>query len=275
MGVRLYSVRRRLICGVFAAFVLLAPGVHADDPKTVPVTAAPPAVDLSIRTNPYRPMAGGTTTLTATIKSPDTDKKRALAGLFFVREDLGQLFFNEPAHKDDNTFENTVTLPSGGEWRVFGTVVTETDAEKGESAETVVGPLKLAIDGARPVREPLIPQVVPMVRINGYSLSLKQPARIVMGDNQPLVFTLLDGQTQQVADMDIWRDALAHLVLVDKETKTLLHITPDMTDPRTGRTGTLVFPTRFPRAGIWRGWVIFHRTGQVFTMPLVLRVLSR
>jgi hypothetical protein len=138
-----------------------------------------------------------------------------------------------------------------------------------------MGPVKLSIDGARPVREPLIPQVVPTVRINGYSLSLKQPARIIAGTDQQLAFMLLDPQTQQVSDMDIWRDALAHLVLVDKDMKTLLHITPDPNDPRTGRTGTLVFPARIPKAGIWRGWVLFRRTGQVFTMPLVLRVLNR
>ncbi len=220
-------------------------------------------------------MAGGSAALTATIKAPDANKKRALTGLFFVREDLGQLIFNAPVRKDDNTFENPVVLPSGGEWRVFGSVVTEVDEDKGETAETIVGPVKMAIDGARPVREALIPQVVPTVRVNAYTITLKQPTRIAAGTDQQLVFTLQDAQLQQVSDTDIWRDALAHLVLVDKDTKTLIHSTPDPTDPRTGRTGTLVFPARFPKEGLWRGWVLFQRTGQVYTMPLVFRVLSR
>jgi hypothetical protein len=274
----LFSPRRRpLTCGICAAIALAAPAVRADDHtvSSALAPAVPAPVGFKIKTSPYRPMAGSSATLTATIKPPDTEKKRIVGGLFFVREDLGQLFFNEPVRREDDTFENTVVLPSGGEWRVFGSVITELDADKGETVEMIVGPEKLSIDGARPVREPLIPQVVPTVRINNYALTLKQPTRIVAENEQKLVFTLLDGQTQQVSDMDIWRGALAHLILVDKDVKTLLHITPDPTDPRTGRTGTLVFPTRFPKAGIWRGWVLFQRTGQVFTLPLVLRVLSR
>ena len=125
------------------------------------------------------------------------------------------------------------------------------------------------------MREPLIPQMMPSVRNSSHSLNLKQPTRIVAEDMQQLVFTLQDTQGQQVSDMDIWRDALAHLVLVDKDAKTLLHVTPDRADPRTGRTGTLVFPTRFPKAGVWRGWVLFHRNAQAFTLPLVFRVSNR
>lgn len=277
MRVCLCPAGKSIAFGVIVALALIPkpPGARADDTKKVSVPTAPGPLSFSIRTSPYRPIAGSAATLTTTIKAADTGIKRILGGLFFVREDLGQLIFEEPTRKDDSTSEDTVTLPSGGEWRVFGSVITEVNADKGETAETVVGPLKLSIDGARPVREPLIPQVTPSVRVSSYALTLKQPTRIVSGDTQTLVFTLLDGQTQQVSDMDIWRDALAHLVLVDRDTKTLLHITPDRNDPRTGRTGTLVFPARFPRAGIWRGWVLFHRSGQVFTLPLVFRVSGR
>jgi hypothetical protein len=275
MSVRFYPGHRAIVCSVFAALLLAATGVRADDAKQPsPAASGPAALDFNIKTRPYRPMPGAAATVTATIQSSDTDKKRTLGGMFFVREDLGQLFFNESVRKDDSVFETNVTLPSGGEWRVFGSVITELNEDKGETAETIVGPMKLTIDGARPLREPLIPQVVPTVRISGYSLSLKQPTRIVAGKDQQLAFTLLDGQAQQVSDTDIWRDALAHLVLVDKDLKTLIHSTPDPTDPRTGRTGTLVFPARIPTPGLWRGWVLFRRSGQVFTMPLVLRVLN-
>jgi hypothetical protein len=281
MSVCLYPLRpdlRSTVCGAVAAVIFLSGVARADDPKPASVPAAPPALQFSFRTSPYRPMAGSPATLTATIKAPDTEKKRALAGLFYVREDLGQIVFNEPIRKDEKdmaTAEDAVTLPSGGEWRVFGNVVTEIDAEKGETSETIVGPVKLLIDGARPVREPLIPQMMPSVRTTAYSLNLKQPTRIIAEEAQTLIFTLQDAQGQQVSDTDLWRNALAHLVLVDKDVKTLLHITPDPTDPRTGRTGTLVFPTRFPKSGIWRGWVVFHRNAQAFTLPLVFRVSNR
>jgi hypothetical protein len=261
--------------GALAALLLFVPSVRADDPKAPPSPVVPPQVDLSIRTSPYRPMVGNAATVTATIKAPDTTKKRAVAGLFFVREDVGQLFFDEPTRKDDGTFEDTITLPSGGEWRVFGNVVTEVNADKGDTAETITGPIKLTVDGVRAVREPLIPQVTPTIRNSNYSLTLKQPTRIMADDSQALVFTLLDAQAQQVSDTDIWRGALAHLVLVDKDAKTLLHVTPDTTDPRTGRTGTLVFPARLPKAGIWRGWVLFRRNGQIVNLPIVLRVSGR
>ncbi len=263
-----------MTCAAFAALLVAAPGARSDDSKTPGSAPAAAPLEFSIKASPYRPLAGSAATVTATIRSADSEKKRILGGMFFVREDLGQLLFHEAARKDDRTFASAVTLPSGGEWRVFGSVVTEVDAESGQTAETIVGPVKLNIDGVRPLREPLIPQLTPSVRVNSYTLSLKPSTRIVAGSEQTLVFTLLDGQAQQVTDMDIWRDALAHLVVVDRDLKTLLHFTPDPTDPRTGRTGSLVFRARIPKEGIWRSWVLFRRGGQVFTMPLVLRVLN-
>ncbi|MBC8101843.1 MAG: hypothetical protein H7Z41_04565 [Cytophagales bacterium] len=274
------KARRIGFAGVGIAMGLAGPSfaARADAPKTRSAPAPPPALELKIKTSPYRPSVGASVTINATVSSVDTSAsttggKRVVSGLFLVRDDLGGLFFEEPTEKDE-TFQSVLTLPSGGQWRVFGSVATEGDTE-GPPPESIVGPVTLTVDGARPLRASLIPQMMPFVRTGSYSLSLGQPTRITTGDTQRLIFTLVDNQSQQVSDMDLWRGALAHLVLVDRDLKTLIHVTPDASDPRTGRTGTLVFPTRFPKSGIWRGWVLFYRGAQVVTLPLVLRVLGR
>lgn len=258
------------------------PATSTTKPNAVAAAAvtetAPPVLlpRLVAKASPYRPSASQAATITLTVapapggaalpKDKDTE-----LGVFYVRDDVGDLYWEQAKAGDDgSSYTNTISFPTGGEWRVFG----EITPQGGNSV--VTDPVKLTVDGARAVRAPLIPQVMPMQRVSGYTLTMKQPTRVVGGgEAQTLVFSLRDSHGDPVTDMDLWRGAIAHLILVDHDAKTLLHVIPDADDPRNGRTEYLVFPVRFPKDGVWRGWVVFQRGSQPVTIPFALRVSGR
>jgi hypothetical protein len=268
--------------------------VHADPPAApatatpataAPATAAPaasaessaaavvPPPQLQVQSNPYRPTPGQTAIVTYSLKSPDGKQDLpapTTLRIYIVRDDDGDLYFEQPdADSGANTFTESFTFPSGGDWRIFGEAVAD------DGTTRMTAPTRISVDGARPVRTPLIPQVLPLVHVGGYTLTFKEPTRVVEGDDARLVFALVDAGGNPVTDTNLWHDAIAHLILVDRDGKTLVHATPDMDDPRSGRSEYLIFPIHVPKEGIWRGWVVFERGSVPTTIPFVLRVLGR
>lgn len=257
---------------VVMAAVFATTGVAVATTQQEPVL---PAYTLEVRSQPHRPQVRQSATLTVKVKEKGSnkgltafDEGRAESPLqfFFVREDLGAIYREMPMDRPDaeGAWTHSFAFPSGGEWRVFAAFRPE-----GAFQKQVMG-VKVTVDGVRAPRTSLTPQTAPLVREQGYTLALKT-TRLPVGQETPLLFTLTDGQGQGVTDMQLWQGALAHLVLVDRDLKSLVLAELDALDSRNGRTGSLVFKAHFPRAGIYRGWVQFQRLGQVYSIPFTIR----
>ena len=72
-------------------------------------------------------------------------------------------------------------------------------------------------------------------------------------------------QIKDPANLEPYLGALGHLILIHEDAETFVHSHPD---DRAASPGTLVFLARFPKPGVYRGWLQFQRAGKVFTSEL-------
>jgi len=119
---------------------------------------------------------------------------------------------------------------------------------------------------------PINPQNLPLVRASGVTMAMKQPNRLMARQTQSLEFNVSDEQGQPITDLALWLGALAHLTFIERDAETLVRSVPDAADPRNGRSGVMTFLVRFPKPGIYKGWMQFKRNGQIATLPFVVRV---
>lgn len=227
---------------------------------------------LEVRAEPARPVAGKPVTLVLAVRSRETGRpvtefelvREELFHLILVRDDLGQLFHEQPEPGPDGSFRISFTFPTGGDWRLFGEF-----APKGAGTQIVT--TTLAVEGMRGMRAALRPALQPIVRQNDMTLVM-QPMNLAAGRDLSMTFALTDRASRPLTDLQPRLGATAHLIFVEQDARTLVHAVPDAAGPRSGRNGNLTFLARFPRAGIYRGWVEFRRGGIVHAIPFAVRV---
>lgn len=233
---------------------------------------APAPFTLEVSTEPARPVAGKPATLTLALRARETGKpvtdfdtvyERPLHLLLF-REDLGAFFHELPEPGPDGRFTLRFTFPTGGDWRLFAEA-----APKDTGAQTASA--TLAVEGPRGMRALLVPALRPLVRQSGMLLAMS-PVNLAARKTLPVLFTLTDTSGRPLTDLAPWLGALAHLILIERDARTPVHSLPDETDPRHGRNGNLVFLVRFPKGGIYKGWVQFRRGVTIHALPFVVRV---
>lgn len=242
--------------------------VKDDDGKRKPT---PKPFTLSVKTDPARPVAGRPVKMTILVHSRATGKPvtdfdivhEQKMHLILVRDDLGAFFHEHPDLHADGRFTYTFTFPTGGNWRVFGDV-----APQGAGSQITMAPL--VVDGPKQPRAALAPVARPVVKDSGMVLSMK-PMTLTARKTLPVMFTLNEDSGKPVTDLQPWLGAMAHLILIEQDAATFVHSHPDEADPRNGRNGTLTFLSRFPKPGIYKGWVQFQRGGTIHTMPFVVR----
>lgn len=237
-------------------------------------SAAAAPYELKVELDPRRPLAGNSVEVKVTVRDRATGElvkefeevRQRRMHLFLVREDGGELYLEQPV-PDERTGEVKFrySFPTGGEWRVWADV-----APKGGGGAYLL-PARVRIDGPRPLREQMMPQLAPQVRDNGMTLTMR-PTRITAGSTDPVPLRLVDGRGGPVTDLQPFDGALAQLYFVDRDAKVLLMAQPDETDPRNGRSDTLTFPVRFPKGGVYKGWLQVQRGTVRSLMPFIIRV---
>jgi hypothetical protein len=87
----------------------------------------------------------------------------------------------------------------------------------------------------------------------------------------PVVFTIRDVRTGlPVADLQAYLGAAGHLLLVHEDASTFVHSHPD-DNVQELPAGSLRFLARFPKPGLYRGWLQIRRAGQVLTADILLQ----
>ncbi len=243
------------------------------DPKRKP---APSPYVLEVRTEPRAPVVSQSVVMTlrvtdratgTLVKEWNPNRENPIR-LLIVRKDLGAFTYGLPDAQPDGTFKQSFSFTGGGEWRIFADF-----APKGAGVQTAVA--KLNVSGVRDLPTPINPQSLPLVRASGATLAMKQPNRLFARQTQSLEFNLSDEQGQPLTDLSLWLGALAQLTFIERDAETLLRAVPDTADPRNGRSGVMTFLVRFPKPGIYKGWMQFKRNGQIATLPFVVRVSDK
>jgi hypothetical protein len=239
------------------------------------VSALPKPYFLKVKPDPAQISAGKTARLSLSVWSREEHRlvsdfeivhERKLH-LILVREDLGLFFHEHPELQADGTFSLTFRFPTAGRWNLFADM-----APRGAGQQVAL--YTVTVEGGPYRPEVPVPSAQPVVRQGDLTLTM-QPAYLVAGRAIWLSFKLEDGAGHPPSGLEPWLGAPAHLILISKDTPIFVHSHPEPGDEQASRDGRLIFQARFPRAGVYKGWVQFQRLGQLFTLPFVLRVAEK
>jgi YtkA-like protein len=207
--------------------------------------AAPARFSLDVAAQPKRPKAGEPVELTlvvrdrgAAVASFDTMHERSMH-LVIVRKDLGQFAHEHPEPQAGGGFRLRYTFAAGGDYRLFADV-----APHGAGAQIVMAKVKVAgPEGAAfDVRRQPTMEALPARKTIPLALSVPH-------------------------DIEPYLGAAGHLMIVHEDGETFVHSHP----AEDGAAPELQFFVRFPKPGLYRGWLQYQRAGKVETHEMVLR----
>ena len=227
------------------------------------------------------PQAGIATTLTIIVRSRttgqpvtefDTTHTKKIH-FIVVSKDLAYFSHEHPELGADGSWTLPYTFPTGGEYRLFADT-----APHGAGSQVVMQPM--IVGGSAGSPGPPSVKLAPTSTIaptDGVQVRMQTNAQtLTSGKMLPLTFDLTDAQTNlPITDLEPYLGAMAHLILVEQDAATFVHCHPDETDPMNGHKGSLTFNVRFPKAGVYKGWIQFQRAGKVSTAAFVVRATAK
>jgi hypothetical protein len=223
------------------------------------------------------PVAGRTERLRFVVRDPHTGAAvrsftllhERLLHLFIISHDLTYFTHVHPRIEADGTFEEPVTLPRAGAYRLIADFAPDGAAPQ-LLQKTIVtagyhGSLRA---GAAPAVD-IADKAVDGLRV---SVAASEP---IAGREQLVTFTVADALTgKEVTDLEPFLGAPGHLLIVGSDLLTAAHSHPVV--ELSGAAGPeVVFQVLFPRAGVYRMWVQFQRQGRVVTAPFTVRATHK
>jgi hypothetical protein len=245
----------------------------------------PPRFTMDVATQPRKPKAGEPVELRLVVRDRDNANAvvsafdtlhEALLHLVIIRRDLSQFAHEHPVAGADGSFRLQYTFAAGGDYRLFADV-----APKGAGAQILA--VKLSVSGSEAggfdIRKAWNDEVKAnkdkptAFRVAGECKIALEPPRssLPVRKTIPVVFTIQDVRTgRPVADLQPYLGASGHLLLVHEDASTFVHSHPDENALELP-AGSLRFLARFPKPGLYRGWLQIRRGGQVLTADILLQ----
>jgi hypothetical protein len=244
-----------------------------NDPSGKARNLRPAPYYLEVVSDPKLPTSGKETDLTIAVHRRDDNsivKEFDIAHemkmhFIVVASDLSFFAHTHPDLDADGKFHLRYTFPAGGTYHLFADT-----APRGAGSQVLMQPLTVA--GAPPTAAaPLNPNEPAVDNAQGVKVSLlTDKSKLPSGRMINLSFALTDPTGAKVMDTQPWLGAAGHLILIHEDGSTFVHSHPDESDATNGKNGTITFLARFPKAGIYRGWMQFQRAGVVHTATFVL-----
>ena len=243
--------------------------VHLDHPGKCPrcgmtlVQKVPDRVEypLVLRMDPPAVGAGNEATLTLRVFDPAGRQVRSfetvhekLIHLFVVSQDLEFFAHVHPEIREDGSFVITMRLPKPGMYRLLADFYP-TESVPQLAVET------LYITGS--ARSPhLIPSLVPGPGQNLTASIRLEPDPVLTGLMSRIIYSLDPGE-----GLEQYLGAWGHMLIASEDLIDLIHLHPFLA---TG--STIQYNAIFPRAGNYKIWSQFQRSGVVNTIACSLRV---
>lgn len=182
--------------------------------------------------------------------------------LLVVNEELTWFDHIHPVEQTDSTYNVSETFPFAGKYLMFtdfkvvgssGIVDKQEIEVKGASGNQVIN---------------LDPKYVS--KVNGYTVSLLNGEDFKTNRPQDLKFAIeRKGKKFQVADIQDYLGANAHIVMISQIDKDFLHIHP-MSD----KQYPIYAQTNINKPGIYRMWVQFKIDGKIQTADFTINVVA-
>lgn len=235
-----------------------------------------PRYTLELSTQPRKPKSREPVELRLVVRDRDSASapistfeivNEALMHLVIVRRDLSEFAHEHPVALPDGSFRLPYTFAAGGDYRLFADL-----APKGAGAQVLSA--KLSVSGSEAggfdirkawaQKEPASRQVGDC-RIEFDSARDLLPVRKTI----PLILAIRDSRTgMPVDDLQPYLGGLGHLILIHEDAFTFVHSHPDENTSEAG-IGRIRFLARFPKPGLYRGWIQIRRGGQVLTADIL------
>lgn len=224
---------------------------------------------LMIQTDPVRPSAGKPTTLKLMIHGAGGAAVKDFAvvheqkvHLIVVRDGLDQFAHLHPTVDAAGNMTLSYTFPTGGTYRLYAD-----HKPAGGSQATARAEVKVA--GDVPPAPPLTPDVPGKVAGDGLRAEVTV-AGLSVGGEATLGFDLADEAGRAVTDLQPYMGAMGHLVVLSGDGKQYVHAHP--AEAKSDKGNRVVFMAHFMKAGLYKGWGQFRRSGKVEVVPFVIEV---
>ena len=207
----------------------------------------PPRYTLELIASPKKPKTGEPVELSLRVRDRD-ERGNTVTGfetvhekllhLILVRRDLTHFAHEHPRPNPDGSFTLQYTFPAPGEYRLFADT-----APQGAGSQILSA--NLTVSG----KSDDVPQPFAALTLTNATW----PARKTIPIRMPV----------EEKTLEPWLGAIGHLLLIHEDAQTFVHAHPD-------DSGTLTFLTRFPKPGMYRGWLQYQTAGQLHTLTLTM-----
>ncbi len=222
---------------------------------------------LELTSKPKKPKAGEPAELRFVFRDRENPREiyrsfetvhEALFHLILVRTDLAEFAHEHPVSEPDGSFKLTHTFASAGEYHLFADV-----APLGAGSQVMMS--RVSVTGKA---------IESKVGVHESDVDM---ALLPAGDIQPvkrtttLLVAIRDRHTgSAIAELQSYLGAPGHFILIHEDAETFVHSHP-REEVGSVVDGQLRFLARFPKAGIYKGWVQVKRNGEIITQEFRLR----
>lgn len=213
--------------------------------------------------------------------------------LLIVSSDLDEFYHLHPEAQEGGMYKTDFTFPNGGQYKLY------TDFTPLNSAP-VVQDFPLKVSGNAPPWIDLQPDEKFEKTVSGLRFVMSPDAEIVSNKELMLTFQVFDAQTNKpVTDLQPYLGAMAHFVIISKDLQDFVHAHPvskenvktenTSAESQTHTHGSETQPhndklmsqaaesivsahVSFPKAGIYKIFAQFQRSGKIITVPFAVNV---
>ncbi|WP_207515799.1 heavy metal-binding domain-containing protein [Longitalea luteola] len=180
--------------------------------------------------------------------------------LLLVNEELTWFHHIHPQEQPDGSYVVTETFPGGGKYWLF------TDYKPAGGSQNV-NKQAIEVKGA-PFSNAAAASTRFVSTVDGYTVSLQNGNDFKTNRTQALQFTIeKNGSRLAARDIENYLGASAHIVMIGKADKDLLHI-----HPVASKSYPIYAETHVDKPGIYRMWVQFQVAGKVRTADFTVDV---
>lgn len=196
--------------------------------------------------------------------------------LILVSKDLNWFDHVHPQLREDGSLLVSAIFPADGKYVLFADFTPL-------GFQNQVFPIPVTVQGKERPFVPLPTKTERKRKVSSYEVALVTDPKISPNTETSLAFNITL-QGKKVTDLEPLLGAKGHCVIISEDTKNYLHTHPADHGEESAQKShashsmlktqdtTLLFHTRFPRAGAYKAWLQFKHQGQLHVADFTIRL---